>query len=166
MPPRITQQSRRPRVSDRTMVDIAYNQKACLVFTIGRRRRYPNREPVRWKKKNPRRSSGAHQKQATVIASRGWKSRNSPSLSVEGRVFSLTFPFIEQALALKTPVLGEKAVFRHLRADQSLPKNLTLPKNPVSTVAGNRGKTPAQNSAGCLPTKSCFLDCLGQAPRA
>src|SRR5215470_5102479 len=109
MPPRITQQSRRPRVSDRTMVDIAYNQKACLVFTIGRRRRYPNREPVRWKKKNPRRSSGAHQKQATVIASRGWKSRNSPSLSVEGRVFSLTFPFIEQVLALTTPSSGRRS---------------------------------------------------------
>jgi len=31
-----------------------------------------------------------------------WKSRNSSSLPVEGKVFSLTFPFIEQPLALKT----------------------------------------------------------------
>ena len=43
---------------------------------------------------NPRRLSGVHQN-AAFIASMGWKSRNSAPLSVEGQVFSLTFPFIE-----------------------------------------------------------------------
>jgi len=38
--------------------------------------------------------------------SRGWKSRNSSPLSVDGQVFFLTSPFIEQAIALKT--LGER----------------------------------------------------------
>ena len=46
-------------------------------------------------KENPPRLLRARQKHATFIASRGWKSRNSAPLSVEGQVFSLTFPFIE-----------------------------------------------------------------------
>jgi hypothetical protein len=55
-------------------------------------------------KENPPRLSGAHQKHAAFIASRGWKSRNSSPLSVEGEVFSLTFPFIEQAISPISPV--------------------------------------------------------------
>src|ERR1700674_2825107 len=46
-------------------------------------------------KENPPRLLRAHQKHAALIASRGWKSTNSSPLSVEGEVFSLTFPFIE-----------------------------------------------------------------------
>ena len=53
-------------------------------------------------KENPPRLLRAHQKHAALIASRGWKSSNSSPLSVEGEVFSLTFPFIEQALATTT----------------------------------------------------------------
>ena len=53
-------------------------------------------------KENPPRLLSAPQKHAAFIASRGWKSSNSSPLSVEGQVFSFTFPFIEQALALTT----------------------------------------------------------------
>ena len=49
-------------------------------------------------KENPPRLLRAHQKHAALIASRGWKSSNSSPLSVEGEVFSLTFPFIEQSI--------------------------------------------------------------------
>jgi hypothetical protein len=51
-------------------------------------------------KENPPRILRAPQKHAAFIASRGWKSSNSSPLSVEGEVFSLTFPFIEQAITL------------------------------------------------------------------
>jgi hypothetical protein len=60
--PRITQQSRRPRVSDRTMVDIAYNQAGLPTSTIGRRRRHPEQRATEMEKENPRRLSRAHQK--------------------------------------------------------------------------------------------------------
>jgi len=40
------------------------------------------------------------QNQASCIAGRGWKSRNSSSLPVEGKIFSLTFPFIELTILL------------------------------------------------------------------
>jgi hypothetical protein len=44
-------------------------------------------------KENQPRLSRAHQNQAVSIASRGWKSSNTSSLSVKGQLFSLTFPF-------------------------------------------------------------------------
>jgi hypothetical protein len=82
-------------------------------------------------KENPPRLLRAHQKYVALIASRGWKSSNSSPLSVEGEVFSLTFPFIEQALALKTPSMGSMsamAMLRQLsddpaRADRGLPRS-------------------------------------------
>src|SRR6516164_4027697 len=43
----------------------------------------------------------AAQNQASAIAHRGWKSSYSSPLPVWGEVFFLTFPFIDQALALK-----------------------------------------------------------------
>ena len=60
---------------------------------------------------NPRRLSGVHQN-AAFIASMGWKSRNSAPLSVEGQVFSLTFPFIEQAIARFDLPMSVTAIFR------------------------------------------------------
>src|SRR5437016_7237914 len=41
-------------------------------------------------------SHGAPQNQASFIVDRGWKSSNSSPLPVEGEVFFLTFPFIDQ----------------------------------------------------------------------
>src|SRR5438552_15748735 len=50
-------------------------------------------------------SHGAPQNQASFIVDRGWKSSNSSPLPVEGEVFFLTFPFIDQAFALRTRLL-------------------------------------------------------------
>jgi hypothetical protein len=44
-------------------------------------------------KENQRRLSSAHQRQASFVASRGWKSSNSSPLPVKGELFPLTFPF-------------------------------------------------------------------------
>src|SRR5438876_11278372 len=44
-------------------------------------------------------SHGAPQNQASFIVDRGWKSSNSSPLPVEGEVFFLTFPFIDQAIS-------------------------------------------------------------------
>jgi hypothetical protein len=43
--------------------------------------------------------SGAHHNQASLMVVRGWKSRNFSQLPVEGEIFFLTFPFIDQAIA-------------------------------------------------------------------
>src|SRR5881628_1099947 len=58
-------------------------------------------------------SHGAPQNQASFIVDQGWKSSNSSPLPVEGEVFFLTFPFIDQAFALIDPV-SAKAIYRQL----------------------------------------------------
>jgi len=81
------------------MVDIAYNQAGLHSFTIGRRHAIRTESRLRWKRKSTkvvRSAAEAH----GFHRERGWKSRNSSPLSVEGQVFSLTSPFIEQAIAL------------------------------------------------------------------
>src|SRR5215472_10103874 len=100
MPPRITRKSYRPRVSDRTMVDTPYNHYGLHSFKIEWRCRHQNTRASEMEKENQRRWSGADQNQASVIARRGWKSSNFSQLPVEEEIFSLTFPFIEQAFSL------------------------------------------------------------------
>ena len=51
MPPRITQESRRPRVSDRTMVDKIVQPRRLAYFQDRWRYRNQNTEHLRWKKK-------------------------------------------------------------------------------------------------------------------
>src|SRR5215813_8882059 len=67
------------------------------------RRRNPKRSTTEMGQENQRSCSRALQRQASFIANRGWKSSNSSPLSVGGELFPLTSPFIEQAIALKTP---------------------------------------------------------------
>src|ERR1035437_6691513 len=55
---------------------------------------------LRWNKANPKATGGESRSRAPRIAHRGWKSREVSPLPVEGKVFFLTFPFIEQALSL------------------------------------------------------------------
>jgi hypothetical protein len=50
--------------------------------------------------------SGTHQNQASFMLVGGWKSSNCSPLPVEGEIFSLTFPFIDQAIALIDLVRG------------------------------------------------------------
>jgi hypothetical protein len=61
------------------------------------RRRYSIKMQRRWKKKINEGLSGAAQNQACVIAHWGWKSSYRSLLPVEGEIFLLTFPFIDQA---------------------------------------------------------------------
>ena len=62
---------------------------------------------------NQRRLSGAAQNQASAIAHGGWKSSYSSPLPVEGEIFFLTFPFIDQAISLRT-------LFRVFRPTQAV----------------------------------------------
>src|ERR1700751_4024697 len=43
---------------------------------------------------------------------RGWKSSNCSPLPVEGEVFSLTFPFIDQAMSLRTLSMSDMGFYR------------------------------------------------------
>ena len=52
--------------------------------------------------------SGAHQKQASFMLVGGGKSSNCSPLPVKGEVFSLTFPFIDQAFAQACAVRSPK----------------------------------------------------------
>jgi hypothetical protein len=63
---------------------------------------------------------GARHQTSAFYGDRGWKPRKSSPPPVEGELFSLTFPFIDQALALKTPSMSVIAIL------QQLPKLLML----------------------------------------
>src|SRR5215467_735867 len=105
MPPRITQESHRPRVSDRTMVDTCKTAQACLVSRFEWRCRNRNRSATEMEKQNQRSWFRTHQRQASRLAPRGWKSRNVSPLSVEGELFSLTFPFYRTGNTAQNPRL-------------------------------------------------------------
>jgi hypothetical protein len=55
--------------------------------------------------------SGTHQNQASFMLVGGWKSSSCSPLPVEGEIFSLTFPFIDQAFAqacaISSPTLAK-----------------------------------------------------------
>ena len=55
--------------------------------------------------KQPRLSRQPRTKRLSSLTG-GWKSSNCSPLPVEGEIFFLTFPFIEQAISLRTPVQG------------------------------------------------------------
>src|ERR1700737_4529890 len=58
---------------------------------------------LRWNSVRPQGPQGKSAKpSASDSADRGWKSRKVSPLPVEGEIFSLTFPFIDQAIALTT----------------------------------------------------------------
>src|SRR5215471_17388688 len=99
MPPRITRKSIRPRVSDRSMVDTVQPHGLPRCRTEWRRRDQL--------KMHPAEMDDTKRGQSTLSASYkvrgGWMSRKSPRLPVEGEVFFLTSPFIDQALSLITP---------------------------------------------------------------
>jgi hypothetical protein len=59
---------------------------------------------LRWNNARPQAPQGKKAKpSASDRADRGWKSKKVSLLPVEGEIFFLTFPFIDQAIALKTP---------------------------------------------------------------
>src|SRR5215472_1799554 len=93
MPPRITQESHRPRVSDRTMVDVFKTAQACLVSRFEWRCRNRNRSATEMEKQKSTKLVEDTSEPSVMLAPRGWKSRNLSPLPVEGELFSLTFPF-------------------------------------------------------------------------
>src|SRR5438552_19039451 len=100
MPSRTTRKSTRPGASDRSMVDTvqppglaSFRDRSASPRLEDRATKMGNRLNV---------SHGAPQNQASFIVDRGWKSSNSSPLPVEGEVFFLTFPFIDQAIMLRT----------------------------------------------------------------
>ena len=99
MPPRTTRKSTRPRASDRTMVDTVQPPRLPS-FRTDRRRRYQKMKLRRGSNTRPQLRRTGQQNHVLLIADRGWMPRKSPLPPVEGKVFSLTSPFIEQGLSL------------------------------------------------------------------
>src|SRR5437016_8751006 len=92
-------------------------------------------------------SHGAPQNQASFIVDRGWKSSNSSPLPVEGEVFFLTFPFIDQAFALRTQIVSDMAMFRQQSSGPLLhrPKALSF----SSAIVGNYAAAVKAQNGGC-----------------
>jgi hypothetical protein len=63
---------------------------------------------LRWNNADP--IPRARHPTSVFYGERGWMSRKFPRLPVEGEVFSLTSPFIDQAFTLKTPSQGSMSV--------------------------------------------------------
>ena len=81
------------------------------------------------KKQDQPSMSWVPENQASFIAGRGWKSSNCSSLPVEGQKFSLTFPFIEQAIA----------ILRYLFASSQVPgAGVISPCHPKTVLEGIR----------------------------
>src|SRR5579859_306153 len=93
MPPRITQSSLRPRVSDRTMVGTfatALLEKRSDRTTSQTLMSRNSRSPLPHRNRSANMPGHPHP--------RGWMSRNTPSTRTEGLCFLLTSPFIEPAV--------------------------------------------------------------------
>src|SRR5215469_7172717 len=88
MPLRTTQESSRPRASDRSVVDTPYNRRLAQSHARVTSSRL---EAGATKMENNinQRLLGAHQKPASFMLVRGWKSSNSSPLPVEGEIFFL-----------------------------------------------------------------------------
>src|SRR5262249_19893900 len=72
---RITQESHRPRVSDRTMVDIVTTAQACLVSRFEWRCRNRNRSATEMEKRKSTKLVEDTSEPSVLLAPRGWKSR-------------------------------------------------------------------------------------------
>jgi hypothetical protein len=107
IPSRTTQESTRPRASDRPMCCQPGNRHGLPASDIDRRRRYSIKMQPRW---NHARS--AAQPNSSSHA-QGLEGKEISSPSGRGRKMSLTSPLIEQALALIDPGLPRKQGFEY-----------------------------------------------------
>ena len=96
MPPRITQESYRPRVSDRTMVA---NFATATLASFGARMassRYASMKPLGWRMIPPRRSAAGRTVKTESQPHRGLDAREYPRPPVGAEECLLTSPFIGQ----------------------------------------------------------------------
>jgi len=132
MPPRTTQKSHRPRVSDRTMVGNCHPLLASAKEAAGRMR----------KNMTPRTShKGEKQNHALekciAAANRGWMSEKFLPPADQGKCFYLTSPFIEPALRPHSQLQPRRRRWLQAAAASIYP--------PTSTpLPGRLMKTPPQ----------------------
>ena len=93
MPPRTTQKSHRPRVSDRTMVGASPTR--CFRWRLRSPR--DKRNQMTPNAAQPGRKHRRAQAKTSAAANRGWTSEKILPRAVEGKCFYLTSPFIEPA---------------------------------------------------------------------
>jgi len=136
MPPRTTRKSTRPRASDRTMVDTVQPPRLPS-FRTDRRRRYQKMKLRRGSNTRPQLRRTGQQNHVLLIADRGWMPRKSPLPPVEGKVFSLTSPFIEQGLSLTENFGGR-------RAGLGPPSSRYGPPARLTASASKHRRTPTQ----------------------
>src|SRR5713101_4011685 len=93
---------------------------------------------LRWNSVRPQRPQGNKtEPRASHRADRGWKSRKVSPLPVEGEIFFLTFPFIEQAISPACAVCSPKPPVNECNRDISP----TIPKWTVKHRSECRGST-------------------------
>ena len=91
------------------MVDTPYNRQGLHSFQDRVASSPPENRTTKMENKINQAVRGTPQPSVSR-ARRGWKSRNFSQLPVEGEIFFLTFPFIEQAITLID--LGPKVICR------------------------------------------------------
>src|SRR6266849_6814862 len=97
MPARTTRKSNRPRASDRTMVDTVQPQRLPVSETRSASSLLKKMHLLRWNNISTQ-VRGAQHQTCVFYGEGGWKPRKCFPAPVEGGIFSLTFPFIEQPL--------------------------------------------------------------------
>src|ERR1700681_3465183 len=115
MPSRTTRKSNRPRASDRTMVNTPIQpQRLPVSETRSASSLLKKMHLLRWNNMSTQVRGAQHQTRV-FYGEGGWKPRKCFPAPVEGEIFSLTFPFIEQAITLRAPVVSANARFHQIQ---------------------------------------------------
>src|SRR5439155_24956938 len=102
------------KTSDRSMVDTVQPQGLLSCRNGSASSLLIKMQVPRWNNcKNPR-TKGKTAQPSISHSGEGLEGKKSSTLPGEGGIFSLTFPFIDQAFALRTLVVSAKAIQRHL----------------------------------------------------
>jgi hypothetical protein len=158
MPPRITEKSCRPRVSDRTMVGNSATRLACEFQKTEWRRHDSDMKPQRgrsidgpslrglWgRSATGQNGQAAAHKEVSAVWSEGWMSENISGVPAGRSVFHLTSPFIgltENYCLSAAPALPN---FRSPAARPTHPASTQLHLH-ASTAFTQLSSTPDQNA--------------------
>src|ERR1700731_504434 len=145
MPPRITEKSCRPRVSDRTMVGNSATSLACEFQKTEWRRHDSDMKPQRgrsidgpslpglWgRSATGQNGQAAANKEVSAVWSEGWMSENISGVPAGRSVFHLTFPFIGlNDWSLPEKVLGRECQPRghSIRRDRATIEDFELDRH-------------------------------------